>query len=89
MILLDTYDGKYTELLKRINIIFLSGYILLGEGGAVVTNKLQIKKIMESIRDWSEIIYCPPGKDNTCKKRYDWQLGGLPPGMIINIYILT
>ena len=35
---------------------------------------------MESIRDWGRDCYCPPGVDNTCKKRYDWQLGELPYG---------
>ena len=39
-----------------------------------------MKKILESLRDWGRDCYCPPGKDNTCKKRYDWQLGGLPQG---------
>ena len=35
---------------------------------------------MESLRDWGRDCYCPPGKDNTCKKRYDWELGELPKG---------
>ena len=35
---------------------------------------------MESMRDWGRDCYCKPGEDNTCKKRYDWQLGGLPKG---------
>jgi len=35
---------------------------------------------MESIRDWGRDCYCEPGKDNTCKKRFGWQLGDLPFG---------
>lgn len=55
-------------------------HITTGEGGAVYTNSPKLKKIMESIRDWGRDCYCPPGVDNTCKKRYDWQLGELPYG---------
>lgn len=55
-------------------------HITTGEGGAVYTNNAKLKKIMESIRDWGRDCYCPPGVDNTCKKRYDWQLGELPHG---------
>lgn len=55
-------------------------HITTGEGGAVLTNKPKLKKIIESLRDWGRDCYCPPGVENTCKKRYDWQLGGLPSG---------
>ena len=52
----------------------------MGEGGAVFTNNNQLVKIVESIRDWGRDCYCEPGKDNTCGKRFDWQLGSLPHG---------
>ena len=55
-------------------------HITTGEGGAVLTNNPKIKKIVESLRDWGRDCYCPPGVEDTCKKRYDWQLGGLPHG---------
>ena len=55
-------------------------HITTGEGGAVLTNNTKIKKIVESLRDWGRDCYCPPGVEDTCKKRYDWQLGGLPHG---------
>ena len=55
-------------------------HITMGEGGAVFTNNLQLKKIAESFRDWGRDCYCPPGKDNTCGKRFTWQLGELPCG---------
>jgi CDP-6-deoxy-D-xylo-4-hexulose-3-dehydrase len=52
----------------------------MGEGGAVFTNNPQLKRIAESFRDWGRDCYCAPGKDNTCGKRFDWELGGLPQG---------
>ena len=55
-------------------------HITTGEGGAVLTNNPKLKKILLSLRDWGRDCYCKPGEDNTCKKRYDWQLGGLPYG---------
>jgi len=52
----------------------------MGEGGAVFTNNLELKQIAESFRDWGRDCYCPPGKDNTCGKRFCWKLGNLPEG---------
>jgi CDP-4-dehydro-6-deoxyglucose reductase, E1 len=55
-------------------------HITTGEGGAVFTNRGKLRKIMESLRDWGRDCWCPPGQSNTCKKRFDWQLGDLPSG---------
>jgi CDP-6-deoxy-D-xylo-4-hexulose-3-dehydrase len=55
-------------------------HISMGEGGAVLTNSPQLKKLMESFRDWGRDCWCEPGHDNTCHKRFDWQLGELPQG---------
>jgi CDP-6-deoxy-D-xylo-4-hexulose-3-dehydrase len=55
-------------------------HITMGEGGAVFTNNSELKKIAESFRDWGRDCYCPPGKDNTCGKRFCWKLGDLPEG---------
>lgn len=55
-------------------------HITMGEGGAVLTNSPRHKKIVESFRDWGRDCWCEPGKDDTCGKRFDWDLGGLPPG---------
>jgi CDP-6-deoxy-D-xylo-4-hexulose-3-dehydrase len=55
-------------------------HITMGEGGALLTDKPKIKKIIESYRDWGRDCWCEPGKDNTCGKRFDWQLGELPHG---------
>ncbi len=55
-------------------------HITTGEGGAVLTKKAIYKPIVESFRDWGRDCWCPPGCDNTCLKRYEWQLGELPEG---------
>jgi CDP-6-deoxy-D-xylo-4-hexulose-3-dehydrase len=55
-------------------------HITTGEGGAVLTRKVALKPIIESFRDWGRDCWCAPGKDNTCLKRYEWQLGELPEG---------
>ena len=55
-------------------------HITMGEGGAVFTNSKKLERIAESFRDWGRDCYCEPGKDNTCNKRFSWQLGDLPFG---------
>jgi len=78
----STYNDQYTGTFGDISTLsfYPAHHITTGEGGAVLTNKPKLKKILESLRDWGRDCYCPPGHDNTCKKRYDWQLGGLPHG---------
>ena len=53
-------------------------HITMGEGGAVLTDKPNLQVLIESFRDWGRDCWCDPGKDNTCGKRFDWQLGTLP-----------
>ena len=55
-------------------------HITTGEGGAVLVKKAAHKVIVESLRDWGRDCWCAPGCDNTCFKRYEWQLGELPEG---------
>ena len=55
-------------------------HMTMGEGGAVLTDDASLLKIIESVRDWGRDCYCPPGVDNTCGKRFDWELGTLPRG---------
>jgi CDP-6-deoxy-D-xylo-4-hexulose-3-dehydrase len=55
-------------------------HITTGEGGAVLTDKPALQTLIESFRDWGRDCWCDPGKDNTCGKRFDWQLGSLPCG---------
>ena len=55
-------------------------HMTMGEGGAVMTRSAKLRKIVESFRDWGRDCWCAPGKENTCGKRFDWQLGELPHG---------
>ena len=55
-------------------------HITMGEGGAVLTNTPLLQTLVESFRDWGRDCWCEPGVDNTCGKRFDWELGTLPCG---------
>ncbi len=55
-------------------------HITMGEGGAVYTKNSLLRRAMETFRDWGRDCYCEPGQDNSCKKRFGWQLGDLPFG---------
>ena len=55
-------------------------HITMGEGGCLITDKPLLKTVAESFRDWGRDCWCEPGKQNTCGKRFEWQLGGLPAG---------
>ena len=55
-------------------------HITTGEGGAVFVKSPLVRKQVESFRDWGRDCYCETGHDNTCKKRFEWQLGELPVG---------
>jgi len=55
-------------------------HITMGEGGAVVTNNGELKKLIESFRDWGRDCWCETGRNDTCKRRFDQQFGDLPLG---------
>lgn len=55
-------------------------HITMGEGGSVLMEKPLLRTLVESFRDWGRDCWCAPGKDNTCGKRFEWQLGDLPCG---------
>ncbi|QXX76668.1 lipopolysaccharide biosynthesis protein RfbH [Methylovirgula sp. HY1] len=77
-----TYDGKKVGTFGALGTLsfYPAHHITMGEGGAVLCNRMIFKRIVESIRDWGRDCYCDPGKDNTCNRRFDWQLGELPYG---------
>lgn len=55
-------------------------HMTMGEGGAVYTDDSQLKRLVESFRDWGRDCWCPSGKDNTCGNRFGQQFGELPFG---------
>lgn len=77
-----TYNGQKVGTFGDIGTVsfYPAHHITMGEGGAVFTNSDDLKLIMDSFRDWGRDCYCAPGKDNTCNKRFGWQLGDLPCG---------
>lgn len=78
----STYRGKLVGTFGDIGTLsfYPAHHITMGEGGAVFTKDPELKLIAESFRDWGRDCYCPPGKDNTCGKRFCWKLGELPEG---------
>jgi CDP-6-deoxy-D-xylo-4-hexulose-3-dehydrase len=77
-----TYNNRMVATFGDISTVsfYPAHHITMGEGGALLTDKPKLKKIIESFRDWGRDCWCEPGKDNTCGKRFDWQLGDLPQG---------
>ena len=77
-----TYDNKKTGSFGDLATVsfYPAHHITMGEGGAVLINNPVFKKIAESFRDWGRDCWCEPGKDNTCGKRFEWELGELPCG---------
>ena len=78
----STYNGQLVGTFGDIATVsfYPAHHITMGEGGAVFTNNDELKLIIESFRDWGRDCYCPPGKENTCGKRFCWKLGELPEG---------
>jgi len=76
------YKGQYTGTFGHMATFsfYPAHHITMGEGGAVLTNDPLLRRIILSFRDWGRDCWCKPGKDNTCGKRFDWQLGKLPFG---------
>lgn len=77
-----TYKGRGVGTFGDVSTasFYPAHHITMGEGGAVMTQRPDLTKLVESFRDWGRDCWCPPGKDNTCGKRFDWQLGDLPCG---------
>lgn len=77
-----TYDGKKTGTFGELATVsfYPAHHITMGEGGAVIVNDPWLKKLAESFRDWGRDCYCEPGCDDTCNRRFKWQLGDLPKG---------
>jgi CDP-6-deoxy-D-xylo-4-hexulose-3-dehydrase len=78
----STYRGRATGSFGDLATVsfYPAHHLTMGEGGAVLTQKQPMRKLVESFRDWGRDCWCEPGKDNTCGRRFDWQLGSLPYG---------
>jgi CDP-6-deoxy-D-xylo-4-hexulose-3-dehydrase len=78
----STYKGQKVGTFGDIATVsfYPAHHITMGEGGAVLTDKPALQVLIDSFRDWGRDCWCEPGVDNTCGKRFDWQLGTLPCG---------
>jgi CDP-6-deoxy-D-xylo-4-hexulose-3-dehydrase len=76
------YEGKLVSSFGDIATFsfYPAHQMTMGEGGAVVTNNSLINKSIRQFRDWGRDCWCDTGMDNTCRKRFKWQLGELPFG---------
>jgi CDP-4-dehydro-6-deoxyglucose reductase, E1 len=77
-----TFQGKNVGTFGDLATVsfYPAHHITMGEGGCVLTDRPRLKTLVESFRDWGRDCWCAPGLDNTCGKRFDWQLGDLPHG---------
>ncbi len=78
----STYQGRLTGTFGHFATVsfYPAHHITTGEGGCVLTNDLKLARLVEQLRDWGRDCWCEPGQDNTCFKRFDYQLGTLPHG---------
>ncbi|SEF74354.1 CDP-6-deoxy-D-xylo-4-hexulose-3-dehydrase [Bryocella elongata] len=78
----STWKGRKVGTFGDIATIsfYPAHHITMGEGGAVLTDKPLLQTLIDSFRDWGRDCWCEPGVDNTCGKRFSWQLGSLPCG---------
>ena len=78
----STYGGQLVGTFGDIGTLsfYPAHHITMGEGGAVMTDKPALQVLIDSFRDWGRDCWCEPGVDNTCGKRFEWQLGTLPCG---------
>ena len=76
------YNGKKVGTFGDIATLsfYPAHHLTMGEGGGIFCNSSKLKRIIESLRDWGRDCWCETGCDNTCKKRFNWQLGNLPHG---------
>ncbi|HSI08247.1 MAG TPA: lipopolysaccharide biosynthesis protein RfbH [Rariglobus sp.] len=79
----DTHITRYTGTWGDISTqsFYPPHHLTMGEGGAVnIISRPPLKTYAESFRDWGRDCWCASGKDDTCGKRFGWQLGELPRG---------
>ena len=62
-----------------IHSFYPAHHMTMGEGGAILTNNLQLKRTAQSIRDWGRACYCEFNERNpngACKKRFEFEING-------------
>jgi CDP-6-deoxy-D-xylo-4-hexulose-3-dehydrase len=76
---LTRYTGTWGDLSTQS--FYPPHHLTMGEGGSVnIVHQASLKSYAESLRDWGRDCWCASGCDNTCGKRFEWQLGELPKG---------
>jgi CDP-6-deoxy-D-xylo-4-hexulose-3-dehydrase len=77
-----TYDGKPVGSFGDLATLsfYPAHHITMGEGGAIMSNRASLMKLVESFRDWGRDCWCAPGMADTCGKRFRHKLGDLPYG---------
>ncbi|WP_247476024.1 DegT/DnrJ/EryC1/StrS family aminotransferase, partial [Bradyrhizobium sp. 169] len=75
-----TFNGRHVGTFGDIGTLsfYPAHHITMGEGGAAFTSHPGLRRAMETFRYWGRDCYCDPGKDNTCNRRFGWQLSDLP-----------
>ncbi|MBN1980133.1 MAG: lipopolysaccharide biosynthesis protein RfbH [Chitinivibrionales bacterium] len=78
----STHRGRLTGTFGDLATVsfYPAHHITMGEGGCVLTDQSVLKSLVESFRDWGRDCWCEPGHENSCGRRFAWQLGDLPYG---------
>ncbi len=86
-----TYGGQKVGTFGDLATVsfYPAHHITMGEGGCVLAEKPLLKTLVESFRDWGRDCWCEPGKENTCGKRFDWQLGELALRLRSQVHVLA
>ncbi|MGJ8723010.1 MAG: lipopolysaccharide biosynthesis protein RfbH [Roseibacillus sp.] len=77
--ILTAYTGTFGDISTQS--FYPPHHLTMGEGGSVnIIRRAPLKTYAESFRDWGRDCWCASGQDDTCGKRFQWQLGELPEG---------
>jgi CDP-6-deoxy-D-xylo-4-hexulose-3-dehydrase len=78
----STWEGRKTGTFGDVATLsfYPPHHMTMGEGGAVLCNDDEMLRVLESLRDWGRDCWCASGVDNTCGRRFEWELGALPCG---------
>ena len=76
-----TYNGKSVGTFGDLaSLSFYPAHqMTMGEGGGININNANFVKTVRSLRDWGRDCWCAPGKNNTCRRRFNGKWGGSLP----------